>query len=273
MGRLFVVATPLGNLEDLSPRATRTLCEAKVVFAEDTRVTGPLLQRIGSHARLVALHAHNEAQASEQLCKAIDEHELVALVSDAGTPLVSDPGSRAVSATVEAGHEVIPIPGPSAVTAALSAAGFLAVPFAFFGFFERQNKEQNAQILQIAAWPGAAVFFETKHRIADTLERLRDRLGSDRQVAVFRELTKMHEQHYRGTLAELAKLFADTEVKGELTVVLAPPTVHPNDAHESVDDVVQALAQDTRTLSDKAKELASRTGLTRSEAYDRLRRK
>lgn len=273
MGRLLVVATPLGNLSDLSARAVESLQQASIVFAEDTRVSRPLLERVQSKAKLVALHEHNEARASEQLCAALEQHAVVALVSDAGTPLVSDPGSRAVEAVLQAGHQVVPIPGPSAVTTALCAAGFASVPFAFFGFIERPGKARQQQLKRMAQFPGVLVCFETKHRVSASLSDLCLHLGPERRIAIFRELTKVHEQHYRGTLAAMADLFANLDVKGELTLVVEAPSEDPNTSVEDAEAVGDELANDDRPLSALAKELAERTGMKRQQAYQLLQAK
>ncbi len=269
MTKLKVIATPIGNLQDLTPRAAQALKDAQVVFAEDTRVSRVLLQHVGSSARLESLHAHNERGASSRLLAALQAGERVALVSDAGTPLVSDPGAVTVAEIVANGFEVEPLPGPSAVAVALQAAGFVSVPYAFFGFFERTTAEQATQMAKMRTFDGAIVFFETKHRIAETLATLRDRFGQDRQAVVCRELTKQHEQMYRGTLGALADAFAATPVKGELTIVLAPAAELLE--QENLDSVIAELAKDSRPLPARAKELMQRSGLTRAEAYARLR--
>ena len=268
---LQVVATPIGNLQDLSPRGAEALRLAAIVFAEDTRVARTLLAHVGSHARLESLHEHNERGAAVRLIAALAAGERVALVSDAGTPLVSDPGAGAVAAVAQAGYRVEPIPGPSAVVTALSASGFVSVPFAFFGFIARESAERTAQLASMRAFSGALVFFETKHRLAESLAFCAERLGRDRQALAARELTKQFETLYRGTLGELAELFAREEVKGELTLVVAPAAADEA-ALEDADTVTAELAQDGRPLTARVKELMLRTGLGRKEAYARLSR-
>jgi len=271
MSALQVVATPIGNLQDLSPRAAETLRLAHIVFAEDTRVTRTLLTFVGSHARLESLHEHNERGAAERVIAALQAGERVALVSDAGTPLVSDPGAGAVAAVAAAGFRVEPIPGPSAVVTALSASGFVSVPFAFFGFMGRESAERTAQLASMRAFGGALVFFETKHRVAETLALCAERLGAERQAMAARELSKQFETLYRGTLGELAALFAREEVKGELTLVVSPAAA-AEAAVEDADAVTAELAEDGRPLTARVKELMLRTGLGRKEAYARLSR-
>lgn len=267
--RLLVVATPIGNLQDLSPRGAAALVEASIVFAEDTRVARTLLGHVGSHARLESLHAHNERGAAERLLAALQAGERVALVSDAGTPLVSDPGADAVAAVAAAGFVVEPIPGPSAVVTALCASGFVSVPFAFFGFIARESADRTAQLASMRAFGGALVFFETKHRLAETLALCAERLGRDRQAMAARELTKQFETLYRGSLSELADRFAQEDVKGELTIVVAPAPV-AQAALEDADAVTAELAADGRPLTARVKELMLRTGLGRKDAYARL---
>jgi 16S rRNA (cytidine1402-2'-O)-methyltransferase len=272
MNVLTVLATPLGNLSDLSARAVETLARADVVFAEDTRVTQTLLQHVGSKARCVSLHAHNEAERSAVVAEALASGQRCVLVSDAGTPAISDPGARAVAAVVEAGFSVTSIPGPSAVTTALAASGFPAVPFAFFGFLERERQPRMAQLAALRGFIGTAVLFETKERIADTLAELRALLGEETRAVLGRELTKMHETYYRGTLAELHALCSAQPMKGEMTLVIAPRAA-AHSGLESVEQVVAELKDDsTRPLAAKAKELALRCGIGRKEAYDLLQK-
>ncbi|MCC6808092.1 MAG: 16S rRNA (cytidine(1402)-2'-O)-methyltransferase [Deltaproteobacteria bacterium] len=269
-GTLIVVATPLGNLGDLSPRASEALQTAHVVFAEDTRVTETLLRHVGSHARCVSLHAHNERDRTQAVLDALAAGERAALVSDAGTPLVSDPGAHVVAAAASAGYAVTSVPGPSAVVTALAASGFLAVPFAFFGFVERKGEAQTRQLAAMRQFSGTIVVFETKERIHDTLGLLAEMLGEGTPALIGRELTKLHETYYRGTLAELAAELADTTLKGEMTLVVAPRAA----AHQGLEDrdaVVRELQADaSRPLPVRVKELVLRTGMTRKDAYRAL---
>lgn len=192
-GALYVVATPLGNLRDVTLRALDVLRSADVVAAEDTRTTARLLARYGIATHVLALHAHNEAQRSAGVVARLARGESVALVSDAGTPAVSDPGARLVHAVRAAGHPVIPIPGPSAVTAAISAAGVRAGAFVFVGFLPGQTKARRTLLASLAALPAALVFYEAPHRVRATLRELAPALGASRTVVIARELTKIHE--------------------------------------------------------------------------------
>jgi 16S rRNA (cytidine1402-2'-O)-methyltransferase len=222
-GRLFVIATPIGNLADLSPRGLEALGSAALIAAEDTRHTRLLLQAAGVSTALVSLHAHNESQRVPELLERLADGADVALVSDAGTPLLSDPGFELVSRAAAAGFAVHTIPGPSAITAALSVAGLPTHRFCFEGFLPARAAERRAALAELAHETRTLVFFEAPHRIAAALEDLVAHFGAARRAAVARELTKTHETIYRGTLAELHAR-AQTEenfARGELTVIVA----------------------------------------------------
>jgi 16S rRNA (cytidine1402-2'-O)-methyltransferase len=221
-GRLLVVATPIGNLADLSPRAREALGGAAVVAAEDTRHTRALLQAMGIATPLVSLHAHNEPQRVPELLERLSAGEDVALVSDAGTPLLSDPGFELVSRAAREGFAIHAIPGPSAITAALAVAGLPTHRFCFEGFLPARAAERRAALARLAHETRTLVFFEAPHRIRETLADLATEFGADRQTVVARELTKAHETLYRGTLAELAARAQREEnfARGELTLVV-----------------------------------------------------
>jgi 16S rRNA (cytidine1402-2'-O)-methyltransferase len=222
-GTLWVVATPIGNLEDLSPRAQRILGEVDLVACEDTRHSGRLLAAFGLKARLAPLHEHNEEREVPGLIARLEAGEHIALVSDAGTPLVSDPGFRLVRAAAAAGLAVRPVPGPSALLAALSVAGLPTDRFAFEGFLPARASARRARLRELAGEARTLVFFEAGNRLTALLGDAGETLGAGRMATVARELTKLHESVYRGTLAELAKrLAADPDaVRGEVVVVIA----------------------------------------------------
>ena len=222
-GRLDVVATPIGNLGDLSPRARESLVGAALIAAEDTRHTGQLLNAIGIAARLISLHDYNEQGRIEGLVQQLQEGKTIALVSDAGTPLLSDPGFALVRAAAAAGIEVRAIPGPSALTAALSIAGVATDRFVFEGFLPSRQAERRTWLARLQQEPRTLVFFEAPHRIAATLADLAQIFGDERLAVITRELTKMHESVYRGSLRELCELAqsnADLS-RGEITLVVA----------------------------------------------------
>ena len=220
-GALWVVATPIGNLEDLSPRAAAALRDADLVACEDTRRTAGLLRHAGSSAPMVPSHAHNEAARAADICRRMLAGQRVALVSDAGAPGVSDPGARLIEAALAAGIPVTAIPGPSAVQAALAASGLPADRYAFVGFFPRRSAERRELLAALADPPMTLVGFESPRRLPGLLADLAA-IDPERTVAVCRELTKLHETVVRGTAAELAARF-DAAPKGEVTVVLGPP--------------------------------------------------
>jgi len=218
VGTLFVVGTPIGNLEDLSPRALRTLAEASVIAAEDTRVTARLLARHGLRRPMVSHRAPVEARSLPRLLEALERGD-VALVTDAGTPTLSDPGRRLVAAAWEAGHRVVPVPGPSAVTAALSVAGFGGAGFCFVGFLPRRPGELRRFFASLREVPRPTVAFESPHRLRRSLRVMAEVLP-DRPLALARELTKLHEEVVRGTPAEVLDAVGEP-VRGEVTVVIS----------------------------------------------------
>lgn len=271
-GTLYVVATPIGNLEDITFRALRVLREVAVVAAEDTRRSGQLLRHFGIATRLVSLHSHNEGLKAEGLVDRLRRGESVALVSDAGTPAVSDPGAELVRAAVAAGIRVEPVPGPSAVMAALSAAGLPDVGFTFLGFppIRGKDRDQWFSTLGRAVLDAPVVFFEAPHRVKSTLEHLIN-LSYD-QIVVFRETTKLHESVYRGTVADvLAQL---TVIAGEFTVVLPRKTPDQHPAERPSDEaVLEMFGRITdKKGRDAARQVAADTGLSANEVYEIVRK-
>ncbi|HVS77602.1 MAG TPA: 16S rRNA (cytidine(1402)-2'-O)-methyltransferase [Steroidobacteraceae bacterium] len=268
-GRLQVVATPIGNMGDVSARARQALESAAAVAAEDTRHTGALLQALGIARPLLSLHAHNETQRVPEVLARLAAGETIALVSDAGTPLLSDPGYELVRAAADAGFEIEAVPGPSAITSALAVAGLPVSRFCFEGFLPARDRERRTQLAALADEPRTLVFFEAPHRIAAALADLAAEFGGDRRAAVARELTKAHETIYRGTLAELAQRAAteDNFRRGEITIVVAGA------AREAagVDNALLRRAVDllSKELSpSRAAAIAAQlTGATRAEAY------
>jgi 16S rRNA (cytidine1402-2'-O)-methyltransferase len=222
-GRLDVVATPIGNLGDLSARAREALASAELICAEDTRRSAQLLNAIGVSGRLISLHDYNEQSRIETLVQQLRSGKVIALVSDAGTPLLSDPGFALVRAAADAGVEIRSIPGPSALTAALSIAGLATDRFVFEGFPPSRQAERRAAFERLRTEERTLVFFEAPHRIAVTLEDLAAVFGAERRATLARELTKLHETIYRGTLAELhERANKDSDMaRGEITLIVA----------------------------------------------------
>ena len=268
MGTLHVVATPIGHLEDVTLRALRVLREADLVLAEDTRRTRILLDRHGIAARPVSLHAHNEAARIARVLAVLGAGGSVALVSDAGTPLVSDPGERLVAAAISAGHAVVAVPGASAVLAALSVAGLPTARFAFVGFLPRRARERDAWLLAWRDREETLVLFESPRRVAATLARLRDVLG-DRPACVARELTKLHEEVARGSLGELAAKFS-AGARGEVTIVVGGrPRESATGTAPDLDAAIRVRLASGETTREIASRLAAQCGVPRREVYAR----
>jgi 16S rRNA (cytidine1402-2'-O)-methyltransferase len=274
-GKLSLVATPIGNLEDITLRALRTLREAQCVLAEDTRHTRGLLTHHGINTRLMSLHAHTEPVRIEVLADELAAGAHYALVTDAGTPLVSDPGGELVRAAVARGVTVEAIPGPSAVISALCVAGVAAEHFRFVGFLPRGGKRRREALTAIAEDRLTSVLFEAPTRLPETLADLRESCGEDRRGAVCRELTKLHEEVVRGTLAELTARFADAP-RGELTLVVEGARESEQPAHVALPTVIDEAAFIAERLGrglgvrEVAKELAAAVSIDRREAYQRV---
>jgi 16S rRNA (cytidine1402-2'-O)-methyltransferase len=222
-GTLFVVATPIGNLDDLSPRARQVLSDADLIAAEDTRHTGRLLSHFGIKSRQIALHDHNEETALAGIIADLEDGKSVALVSDAGTPLISDPGFRLLRAAHDAGIRVSPIPGPSAVVAALSVCGLPVDEFCFTGFLPGKKAARQKKLQALVGESRTMIFYESVHRIVETIEDLNEVFGAERQVFIGRELTKLHEQCVRTDLRSAAAMLADGRIalRGEFVLVVA----------------------------------------------------
>lgn len=268
-GALYVVATPIGNLGDISFRALETLAAAQAILAEDTRVTKILLARYGITTPLIAYHEHNAAEMRPRVLERLAKGEALALVSDAGTPLVSDPGYKLVEAAVEAGHKVVPIPGASAVLAALVVAGLPTDRFFFEGFLPPKQTARRERLETLAAIPGTLVFFESPRRTAEMLADAHAVLGN-RPAAVARELTKLFETVRRGTLAELAAQFAAEDTpKGEIVILIGPPG---EDSAVQNDDEIDALLRvrmQTYSVKDAVTLVVQETGLPKKRVYAR----
>ncbi|MDZ7872443.1 MAG: 16S rRNA (cytidine(1402)-2'-O)-methyltransferase [Rhizobium sp.] len=266
---LYLVATPIGNLGDITIRALETLAGADVLACEDTRVTRVLLDRYGIENRPYAYHEYNADEAGARLLAALEAGKSVALVSDAGTPLVSDPGYRLGQLAIEAGHRVVPIPGASAPLAALVGSGLPNDAFLFAGFLPTKDKAKRDRLRELAKVPATLIFFESPHRIGDTLVAAADELGIDRPASVCRELTKTFEEFRRGPLGDLASDYADKTVKGEIVLVIGPPA--PDAAPDAADvDSLLAELSTTMPTAKAATEAAKLTGLPRKELYQRL---
>jgi 16S rRNA (cytidine1402-2'-O)-methyltransferase len=265
-GTLYVVATPIGNRADLTPRAIETLRRVSLIVAEDTRHSGPLLAWAGISTPVRSYHAHNEATQApllvERLCSGSD----IALISDAGTPLISDPGSRLVEAAVAAGIAVVPIPGASAILAALVGSGLPAHAFTFLGFLPRAATERAAAAASVLALPHTVILYEAPPRVGELLSVLALAGGAARRAVVARELTKLHEEFRRGTVAELAAYYDATAPRGEVVVLIdGAPAVVPD--HEAAARRAEALRASGTSVRDTVRHLQEEFGVARNEAY------
>lgn len=266
---LFVVATPLGNLSDLSPRAAEVLRTVPVVAAEDTRRTRGLLAHLGASPTVLSFHAHSNDRRLETILEILADDRDVALVSDAGTPVVSDPGTDLVAAARAAGFSVVPIPGPSAVATALSAAGLPGDRYLFLGFLPRKGGERTRLLARAAAEEWSVVLFEAPTRLAALLGHLASAAGPSRRAVVARELTKLHEELRSGTLADLADYYSSVPPRGEVTVVLegtGTPAVPADRTDEAVERASELLAEG-KSRREVARLLADSHGLSRNDAY------
>lgn len=265
---LYLVATPIGNLRDITLRALQTLAACDVIACEDTRSSRVLLQRYGIETRLTPYHDHNGPAARPALLERLASGQAVALISDAGTPLIADPGYKLVVAARQAGHKVVAIPGPSAVVAALSIAGQPTDQFTFAGFLPAKEKARRDAIAKLGRLPGTVCLYEAPSRLAASLQALAEGLGDERQASVCRELTKRFETVQSGSLSELASHYRDQEEpRGEIVIVLAP-AVETELTQESVDDALRAALK-TERVKDAAKLVSEAYNLPRRDLYQR----
>ena len=268
-GLLYVVATPIGNLEDITYRAVRVLGEADLIACEDTRQTRKLLDHYDIHKPTISYHEHNEAERTEDLTARLLAGETIALVSDAGIPLVSDPGYRLVHAAIKAGIDVQPIPGPSASLTALAASGLPTDSFHFGGFLPPKAGQRAKLLESLAEEHATLIFYEAPHRILETLEAIEAALGP-RPVVVAREITKIHEEFLRGTAAEVhAQLASRDAVKGEITLLIGK-AMAPLPDDTPIPEAVEALITGGVPRMDAIKQVARRRGLSKREVYDQL---
>ena len=270
---LHLVATPIGNLRDITLRALETLAATDVIACEDTRVTRKLLDHYGIATPLTPYHEHNAAAARPKLLAMLAQGQAIALVSDAGTPLISDPGFKLVRAACEAGHPVIAVPGASAALAALAVAGLPTDRFFFEGFLPVKDGQRRSRIADLARIPATLIFYEGGSRIGRTLAALAEGLGG-RQAAVCRELTKLHEEVRRGELGALAQAYGDgaqesAEVRGEFTIVVAPPAADADVANADEVDALLRRALQHASVKDAVSDVAAATGRPRREIYQR----
>ena len=268
-GILYIVATPIGNLEDLTLRALRTLREADLIACEDTRQTRKLLQHFSISKPMLSYHQHNETSRSAELIERLSSGANVALVSDAGTPLLSDPGYRLVEAAIAAGVATVPLPGPSAALAALAASGMPTNSFRFCGFLPPRSTQRRKSLEALKAESCTLVFYEAPHRILETLEDAEAVLGP-RTAVVARELTKLHEEFLRGPIHEIrTQLASRPSVKGEITLLIGPAAA-PEPSQEGAEEAVRALEAQGVSRMDAVKQVAKSRGIPKRDLYRQI---
>lgn len=265
---LYIVSTPIGNLGDITVRALETLAASGVIACEDTRVTATLTRKFGLKTPLLAYHEHNADKQRPRILAELQAGRAVALVSDAGTPLVSDPGYRLVRDVVAEGYNVIPVPGASAPLAGLVASGLPSDTVLFAGFLPQKGGPKSKRLAELARVPATLIFFESPHRTGATLALMAETLGGEREAVVAREVTKRFETFERGSLAELAERFADRQVKGEIVILIGPAEEKPEDEGADLDALIMEALEDM-PVSTAAKKVAKATGLDRNEVYKR----
>jgi 16S rRNA (cytidine1402-2'-O)-methyltransferase len=271
-GKLYIVATPIGNLEDITLRALRVLRECERIACEDTRRTRKLLEHFGIATPMVSYHEHNEAERAAELVEKMEAGASIALVSDAGTPLVSDPGYRLVRAAIDAGVPVVPIPGASAALGALSAAGLPSDAFRFCGFLPPKSSQRRRVLEEWKKETGTLIFYETPHRVVDALEDVTAVMGT-RPVAVARELTKIHEEFLRGTAAEIrATLAARPSVKGEITLLIGKAVFEKQPSRGTEGEIQAGAGVQTAVSLQEAVRIAEGEGLSHMDAIKRVAR-
>lgn len=269
-GKLYIVGTPIGNLEDITLRALRILKEADVIACEDTRTTRKLLSRYGIEKPLLSYHEHNETARAEEIAALLSEGKSIALVTDAGTPCISDPGYRAVKLASGRGFEVLPVPGPSAAIAALSVSGLPTSGFVFLGFPPRTQKALGEFLARVKDYPETLIFYESPNRVEKTLKAMLDTLG-DRNVSLGREITKLYEETLRGNISQvLERVEEKGRVKGEVTLVVegADRKTGKPDA-ETVESLLEGYRTEGLSLKDAVRKTTEETGASKSSAYKR----
>lgn len=270
-GTLYLVATPIGNLADITHRAIDVLTNVELIACEDTRHTRKLLQHYGISTKTISYHDHNEQERARQLVELLREGKDVAVVSDAGTPSISDPGFRLVRAAIENGLAVVPVPGPSALISALIAAGLPTDEFFFGGFLPARTNARRSRLKEVSSVPGTLIFYEAPHRLAETLKDAYEILG-EREAVVARELTKLHEEIKRGRLSELAEHYSTEDARGEIVLLIDRTVLVSAVANEagSVASLVDQFERDGLDHRAALKKAARELGLSRAEAYRRL---
>ncbi|MBD5429741.1 16S rRNA (cytidine(1402)-2'-O)-methyltransferase [Lactobacillus sp.] len=270
VGTLYLVPTPIGNLEDITLRAKRILTEADYIAAEDTRTSGILLEKIGVHNRMISFHKYNSKERAPELIKLLKEGKTIAEISDAGMPVISDPGYVLVQECIKNDIPVVSLPGPSAFATALIASGFDAQPFTYWGFVPRKASEQLPYFEKMNAFRGTSIFYEAPHRLKKTLKNLATILEPDRQITLARELTKIHEEYIRGSISEINEYFTDNEPRGEFVVLVSPNTTEEAQlSWEELVNKVSQLVDEGKSKKDAIKQVAKENSVSKNELYDK----
>ena len=273
-GKLFLVPTPIGNLEDITLRAKRILQEADYIAAEDTRTSGILLEKIGVHNHMLSFHKYNSKERAPELIKLMKDGAVIAEISDAGMPVISDPGYILVQECIKNDIPVVPLPGASAFATALIASGFDAQPFTYYGFLPRKKSEQQPFFEQMKKAHATSIFYEAPHRLTKTLNNLSEILNSERKIVVARELTKIHEEFIRGTISEVTDYFEQNAPRGEFVVLISPNIIEEKQlSWLELIKMVNRLVDKGESKKSAIKLVAQENNISKNELYERYHQK
>ncbi len=273
-GKLYLVPTPIGNLEDITLRAKRILQEADYIAAEDTRTSGILLEKIGVHNHMLSFHKYNSKERAPELIKLMKDGAVIAEISDAGMPVISDPGYILVQECIKNDIPVVPLPGASAFATALIASGFDAQPFTYYGFLPRKKSEQQPFFEQMKKAHATSIFYEAPHRLTKTLNNLSEILNSERKIVVARELTKIHEEFIRGTISEVTDYFEQNAPRGEFVVLISPNIIEEKQlSWLELIKMVNRLVDKGESKKSAIKLVAQENNISKNELYERYHQK
>lgn len=273
-GKLYLVPTPIGNLEDITIRAKRILQEADYIAAEDTRTSGILLEKIGVHNHMLSFHKYNSKDRAPELVKLMQDGAIIAEISDAGMPVISDPGFVLVQECIKNDIPVVPLPGASAFTTALIASGFDAQPFIYYGFLPRKAGEQKPYFVQMEQAHGTSIFYEAPHRLVKTLSNMATVFAPEREIVAARELTKIHEEFIRGTVQEVSQYFSENQPRGEFVILVSPNTEETEQlSWPELIELVDERVDQGESKKSAIKEVAQANQVSKNELYDRYHQK
>lgn len=273
-GKLYLVPTPIGNLEDITIRAKRILQEADYIAAEDTRTSGILLEKIGVHNHMLSFHKYNSKERAPELVKLMQDGAVIAEISDAGMPVISDPGFVLVQECIKNDIPVVPLPGASAFTTALIASGFDAQPFTYYGFLPRKAGEQKPYFVQMEQAHGTSIFYEAPHRLVKTLSNMATVFAPEREIVAARELTKIHEEFIRGTVQEVSQYFSENQPRGEFVILVSHNTEQTEQlSWPELIELVDERVDQGESKKSAIKEVAQANQVSKNELYDRYHQK